>query len=86
MSKVNATRTLRCMNIHSPMALALVTEEEWMTSCPCTQKERYWKSVYAFQQEYAKSKEPQRFLTSYDESMHVQSMRELFAPDPIVRY
>ena len=45
MSKVNAVRTLSCMEIHSPMALALVMEEEWMRNCPCTQKERYWKSV-----------------------------------------
>ena len=53
-----------------------------MRSCPCTQMERYWKSVYAFQQEYAKSKELQSFLTSYDKSMHVQTMRKLFVPDP----
>ena len=65
MSKVNTpVRTLSCMDIHSPMALALVMEEEWIKSCFCTQKERYWKSIHAFQQEYAKSKDPERFLTS----------------------
>ena len=80
MSKVNAVRTLRCMDIHSPMALALIAEEEWMNSCPCTQKESYWKSVYAFQQKYAKSKDSEGFLMSYDESMHVRTMRELLAP------
>ena len=79
MSKTNAVRTLSCMEIHSPMALALVTEEEWMRSCPCTQKKRYWKSVYAFQQEYGKSKNPESFIASYDESI---TMRELFAPVP----
>ena len=61
MSKVNAERILRSMDINNPMALVLVMEEEWMKSCPCTQKERYWKSVYAFQQEYAKLKEPESF-------------------------
>ena len=61
MSKANAVRMLSCMAIHSPMVLVLVMEEEWMKSCPCTQKERYWKSIYAFQQEYGKSKDPEIF-------------------------